>query len=144
AAQPAGVVLRHVQPVELVHQLGAVPLQPVDERDDGHCVVPGRETTAALLDPAVPGTHVLADVTPVHARAQVVPEAVWDRMWRLRPVGEAETGAEHARLDDRVGRARVDAQPARAAVLLERPARLDVDLRYQRSQYDPGAVTLRA
>src|SRR5205814_4911112 len=63
AAKPARVVLRDVQPVVLVDERAAVAFEPCDEIDVGAAL--RRVPRSALLDPAVPGADLLADVAAV-------------------------------------------------------------------------------
>ena len=98
---------------------------------------------AALLHPPVPGAHVLADVAAVERGADRGAVLDGDLARRLRPVREAAGGVERARLVERPGRARVDAERAGAAVGAERRRRLELHVRDERPEHDPGAVSLR-
>src|SRR2546429_242432 len=60
-----------------------------------------------------------------------------------RPVREAPRRVEGAGLVERSGRAGVDAETARAAVEIERRRRLELDVRDERPEDDPGAVAPR-
>src|SRR5207253_6444754 len=107
-------------------ELGRVGAQPVGERDVRLGV--GRQplTGTPFLDTAVPWANVLADVATVDLRAKVTAVLERRRFRRLRPVGEAPRRVEHAGLVERVRRARIDAEPALAAVGVERWRRLQL------------------
>ena len=96
-----------------------------------------------LLDAAVPGAHVLADVAAVDAVAERLAVLLRERVGRLRPVREAAGGVEHAGLLQRVGRARVDAERAGAAAGVERRRRLELGSRDERAEHHPGAMPAR-
>src|SRR5438128_1720758 len=66
-AQVARVVAGHVEPVVPDAELLVGGLQPVHERDVRLGGRGGRLSRPALLDPAVPGADVLADVAAVDA-----------------------------------------------------------------------------
>src|SRR6266536_275244 len=141
ALQVAAVVARHVQPVVTSRQLVRVGGQPVRERDDG---LSARLLAGApLLDAAIPRADVLADVAAVDAVLERRAHLLRDRLRRLRPVGETKRRVERAGLVERAGRARVDAEPAGAAVELERRRRLDLDVGDERSEHDPRAEAFR-
>src|SRR5947207_14928951 len=65
--QPARILPRDVQPVELRDERRPVLLEPRDEVD---VRVVRRLACSALLDAAVPRANVLADVTPVDLRLE--------------------------------------------------------------------------
>ena len=132
--QPAAVVAGDVEALELVDPSA----EPVDQVDV--CGAVGRDVGAAALDAAVPRAHVLADVTAVHLRAHRLPVLERDRLRHLRPVGEATRRVERPRLVERAGRARVDADPTRAAVGLERRRRVELGGGDERAEHDPRAV----
>src|SRR5262245_37147751 len=94
----------------------------------------------ALLDAAIPRADVLADVTAVHHVSERLAVRLRDRRRRLRPVGQAAGGIERSGLVERARRAGVDAEAAVAAVELERRSRLELHVRDERSEDDPGAV----
>ena len=102
-----------------------------------------RTARAPLLDAAIPRTHVLADVAAVDLGLQL--GAVLDRRRRrrLRPVGETARRVECSRLVESARRASVDAEPALAAVEAERRGRLELGVRDERPEHDPGAVPAR-
>jgi NADPH:quinone reductase-like Zn-dependent oxidoreductase len=139
-AQPAAVVPRHVEPGVAAAKLDRVGTQPVDERDVRLC---RSRIVAALLDPAVPWTHVLANVAPVDLGVETRAVRLGDGGRRLRPVGEAARRVENAGLVERAGRARVDAEPARTAVEVERRRVLQLGVGHERAEHDPGAVAAR-
>src|SRR5947208_15841474 len=99
----------------------------------------GREAGAALLDAAVPGTDVLADVAAVNLVAKLLAVALRDRLGRLRPVGETARRVEHAGLVQRSGRARLDAERAGPAIGVQRRRRLELDVGDERAEHDPRA-----
>ena len=140
-AQPARVVPRHVEPVELVDQLARVGLEPRDQIDVRGRV--GLQLRAPPLDAAVPRADVLADVAAVDLRAELGAVGLRDRLGRLRPVREAARRVEHAGLVERAGRAGVDAARARAAAGVERRRRLELGGRDERAEHDPRAVPAR-
>ena len=98
---------------------------------------------SALLDTAVPRADVLADVAAVHLSAELRPVRLGDRSRCLRPVGQTTRRVKRARKIERTGRARVDAQPARAAVEVERRRRLELAVADERPEHNPGAVPPR-
>ena len=98
---------------------------------------------AALLDPAVPRADVLADVAAVHLGSELAAVLLGNRARRLRPVREAARRVERARLVERSRGAGLDAERARAAVELERRGALDLRVRDERPEHDPGPVTPR-
>ena len=137
--QVARIVAGDIEPAVAPDQRRSVCLQPVDQRNRGLSVrgiVP-----AALLDAAVPGADLLADVAAVDHVRQRLPVGLRDRLGRLCPVGEAPVCVERARLVQRAGGAGVDAEAAVAAVELERRRRLDLDVGDERAQDDPRPVT---
>ena len=143
AAQPAWVVARHEEPVELLDELVAVALEPVDERDRGLRVARERLPGTTLLDTPVPGADVLADVAPVDAILERVHHVAGELAGRLRPVREAPGRVEHAGLVERARRARLDAQRAAAAARVEGGRRLQLDVGHERAEHDPGSVRAR-
>src|SRR5438128_1226259 len=102
-----------------------------------------RRVGAALLDAAVPRTHVLADVAAVDLRAELVAVVRRNRRGGLRPVRQALRRVEDAGLVQRTGRTGFDAERARAAVGAERLRRLDLGGGDERSQHDPRTVSAR-
>ena len=106
---------------------------------------PARERLAgpALLDPAVPRADVLADVAAVDRASSGARYGSGIARRRLRPVGEAAGRVERPRLVERAGRAGLDAERAGAAVGVERRRRLDLGVRDERPEHDPGAVAAR-
>jgi len=71
------------------------------------------------------------------------PQRLRDGLRRLCPVGKTARRVERARLVEGAGGARVDAEPAGAAVELERRRRLDLDVRDERSEHDPRSEAFR-
>ncbi len=102
-------------------------------------VLPG----PALLDAAVPRAHVLADVASVDAVVEPVHDVVRHLARRLRPVGEAPRRVEDAGLVEGVGGAGVDAERAGAAARRDSRRGLDLDVRDERPEHDPGPVCAR-
>src|SRR6266516_6770120 len=123
--QPACVVSRHVEAVVATDELLPVGGQPLDERDVR--LAGGRRVGAALLDPAVPRTDVLADVAAVDLRAEVLAVGLRNRRGRLRRVRETACRVERPRLVERPRRAGVDAEPAGAAVEGQARRRLELE-----------------
>src|SRR4029077_9306042 len=82
-----------------------------------------------------------ADVRALHLPPELGAVLLWDRRRRLRPVRKTLGRIDDARLVERSGRARLDAERARAAVELERGGRFDVRSRDKRPEHDPGAVS---
>ena len=101
---------------------------------------PGVLPGPALLDAAVPRAHVLADVASVDAVVEPVHDVVRHLARRLRPVGEAPRRVEDAGLVEGVGGAGVDAERAGAAARRDRRRGLDLDVRDERPEHDPGPV----
>src|SRR2546430_7035684 len=98
--QPPTVVCRHVEAFVARAQLPAVRLEPVDQRNRR---LGARAALPPLLDAAIPGTDVLADVAAVHHRPELGAVALGNRRGRLRPVGQTQCGVEPARLVERPG-----------------------------------------
>src|SRR3954447_15508559 len=108
--QVARVAARDVEALVAVEQLAAVGLEPGDQVDRRLAL--GGDVRAALLDPAVPGTDVLADVTAVDRVADRLAVLLGDRPGPLRRPRDAPVRVELSRLVERPRRARVDAEPA--------------------------------
>src|SRR5256885_8958317 len=89
----------------------------------------------SLLEAAVPRTDVLADVAPIHLRAERGPEIFRDRRRRLGPVREASRRVKGSRLVERAGRASIDANTAVATIGLERRGRLQLDVGDERAEH---------
>ncbi len=136
SAQEPRIVPRDVEPVVVAHE--RLRLEPVDEVDVPR--VARRLAGAALLDAAVPRADVLADVAAVDLGAERGAVVLGDRGRRLRPVGEALRRVEGAGLVERARRARVDADPALAAVRLEGRRALQLLVADERPEHDPRAV----
>src|SRR5207247_7677319 len=98
-----------------------------------------REAGAALLDAAIPGADVLADVAAVDLVAELLAVILRDWLGRLRPVGETARRVEHAGLVQRASRARLDAERAGAAIGVQRWRRLELDVSDERAEHDPRA-----
>ena len=91
-------------------QLVVGQLEPVAQRDPRRRI--GLERRASRRRSRVPGAHVLADVAAVHTVVERGRMRVRDRVGSLRRRRQARARIEHARLDQRSGRARVQAQRA--------------------------------
>src|SRR6185312_3298178 len=92
---------------------------------------------------AVPRADVLADVAPVHLRAELGAVLLRDRPGRLAQVRKAARGVERARLVERARRAGVDAERARPAVECKRLRALELDVGDHGAENDPRAVPVR-
>src|SRR5207248_2422946 len=112
-----------------------IRLEPGDEVDVPTSLL--WQAGPPLLHAAIPRTHVLADVAPVHLCAERCAEVLGDRVGCLRPVGETARRIERPGLVERAGWARVDAEPAGAAVRLEPRRRLELDVGHERAEDDP-------
>src|ERR687891_2969625 len=143
AAQVTGVVAREVEAVVATCELLVRRFEPGGERYDRLGAGRRLGSRSALLHSPVPRAHVLADVAPVDLRPQLLAVLLRNRLGRLRPVREAAGRVDHARLVEGTGRARLDAERAGAAVELERPVRLDLDVGHEGPQDDPGAEAAR-
>src|SRR5579871_1504901 len=141
--QEPSVVARDVEARVSAPQLGRVGAEPVREGDVRLGAVRERLAGPAFLDAAVPRAYVLADVASVHLRTEVRAELLGRRLGRLRPVREAPRRVEHARLVERVRRARVDAEATFAAIRIERRRELELGVGDQRPEHDPRAVPAR-
>src|SRR5262249_4745521 len=139
-AKPARLVAGDVQPLELVDELTAVAGEPAGQVD---VAVAGLRGVAPLGHAAVPRADVLADVAAVHLRPERRAVLLRDRRRRLRPVRQAARRVERPGLVERTGRARVDAEPALAAIGVERRRRLELDGRDERAEHDPRAMPPR-
>ena len=108
-----------------VDELVAVGREPVDEVDVAARPALGRPRAASRRRGSTgrrPGRcRSRRPASPSAARY-----ALRDRRRRLRPVGEAARRVQRARLVERAGRARVDAEPALAAVGVERRRRVEL------------------
>ena len=143
AAQVARILAREVQALVALAQLLVAGLEPLDERHVRLGVGGRSRVLAALLDPAVPRADVLADVAAVHLGSELAAVLLGNRARRLRPVREAARRVERARLVERSRGAGLDAERARAAVELERRGALELRVRDERPEHDPGSVTPR-
>src|SRR4051812_22167836 len=141
--KPAAVVARHVEPGKPGAQHVGVAAQPLHQGDVRRRILGQRLAGPPLLDAPVPRADVLANVAAVDLGAE--PGAIFLRRQRgrLGPVREAARGVERPRLVERASRAGVDAEPTLAAVKIERRGRLELDVRDERSEHDPGAVPAR-
>src|SRR5688572_13793767 len=84
--RPARVVARNVQTIEVCDELVSVSLEPLPERDRRRRSRLGSQLSTPLLDPPVPRTDVLADVTAVDAAFQLGAIALGNRRRSLCPV----------------------------------------------------------
>ena len=109
---------RHRRPADQTGQLFVGPRPTgragADDRGPAAAARPDRRSGGGL----VPRTHVLADVAAVDVR----PDARAERLGNLAPqldreVGQAPRRVEHARFDEGAGRARLEAERARPALV---------------------------
>src|SRR5262245_27603085 len=87
-------------------------------------------------EPHVPRTDVLADVTAIEQSADRLAQVRRNGLLELdRQIRDAPSRVEHAGLQQRIRRTRVETSRARAAVLgLERRIRLEIDVEEQHAQ----------
>ena len=114
ALEVAAVEVGDVEPAVALREPIRRRLQPVGQPREDVVDVVRLELAGPALGAAVPRTHVLADVAAVDP----VLERLGERQLlqpRLRQVGEAQPCVEGSLLEDRAGRAGVDAGPALAA-----------------------------
>jgi zinc-binding alcohol dehydrogenase/oxidoreductase len=141
--QPSRVVARHEQAVVALAELPGVGLEPVEEGNVRLGVFRQPVAVPALLDAAIPGTNVLANVAAVDLRAEVFAVGLWNGSRRLRPVGEAACRVERSRLVERASWTRINAQAAVATVQSERWRRPELDVGDDRAENDPRSVPAR-
>ena len=92
---------------------------------------------APLLNPAIPGADVLADVAAVDLRLQGLAVGLGRVVGRLRPVREAFGRIERPRLVEGSRGTGVDAEGAGAAVERKPRRRLQLPVRDERAKDDP-------
>src|SRR6266571_1373343 len=139
--QEASVVPRHVEAGVTPAKLGGVGVEPVDEINVRFRVRGERLACATLLDAAVPGADVLADVAAVDLGLEGFAVALGRVVGRLRPVREAFGRVKRPRLVEGSRGARLDAERAGAAVERQRRRRFELTVGDERAEHDPGAET---